>query len=158
MVGTLHIVVAMKPATGSFVENATEHGVAGFHIDGIRIPVVDAEYAKNCSGDRGHADNRTRDLDFGMGCGKASDVGRWPTNVILCHLSGCQKDKCEDGCPASIMDKQSGIRLGMSGGGATDRNKKSGWRIQPFNRKLVQDTWLRGDSGGASRFFKRVKV
>jgi len=64
---------------------------------------------------------------------------------------------CQPNCPVAELDQQSGNRPGMSGGGAKDQVKKSGWTVQPFNRKLVQEEWLRGDSGGASRFFKQVQ-
>jgi len=55
------------------------------NIDGCRVPVSDAAYARNCSGDRGHADNRKREMDFGMTAGSANDAGRWPANVILSY-------------------------------------------------------------------------
>lgn len=51
------------------------------NIDECRVASGDGEYARNCSGDRGHAENRTRVADFGMGGGRASDGGRWPANV-----------------------------------------------------------------------------
>jgi DNA modification methylase len=49
-------------------------------LDACRIGVLDGEYASNCSGDRGHADNRNRESGFKMGCGRAAS-GRWPANV-----------------------------------------------------------------------------
>ena len=37
MTDTIHIVLAMKPIEGNFVQNALEHEVAGLNIDGCRI-------------------------------------------------------------------------------------------------------------------------
>lgn len=63
---------------------------------------------------------------------------------------------CEDGCPVAGLDEQAGERPGMSGGGATD-NRKSGREVVPsFNRK-PSAPFIRGDTGGASRFFKQVR-
>ncbi len=125
--------------------------------------------------------------------------GRYPANLILCHLSGCvqagtrqarrslangknllnerevyQKGlgsestisaietidswSCAPGCPVAGIDVQSGLRPGMSGGGATEGNlsKRTGAEILPYNRK-VSAPFIRSDTGGASRFFKNVK-
>lgn len=62
--------------------NLLEHGVGAINLDGCRVPVLDDAYAKNCSGDRGHADNRSRDMDFHMGCGRAHEGGRHPANLL----------------------------------------------------------------------------
>jgi DNA modification methylase len=60
---------------------------------------------------------------------------------------------CVEGCPVAELDAQSGARPGMSGGGATGDNKKSGNEAIPsFNRKSSAP-FVRGDSGGASRMF-----
>ena len=79
------IYVAQKPfeegLTGT--QNVIKWGTGALNIDGCRVPVEDDAYALNCSGDRGHADNRSRDMDLAMGCGSASEIGRWPANVIL---------------------------------------------------------------------------
>ena len=66
--------------------------------------------------------------------------------------------ECSEGCPVRVMDEQSGNRPGMSGGGQKGNNKDASWIVQDFNRKTVKSEWVRGDSGGASRFFKRIVV
>ena len=77
------ICLARKPLSEKTVAaNVLRWGTGALNIDGTRIGVTDAAYAKNCSGDRGHADNRSRDMDFAMGCGSASAIGRWPANVV----------------------------------------------------------------------------
>lgn len=76
------ICLARKPLIGRVVENVLQHGTGALNIDGCRIAVDDASYQKNCSGDRGHAENRTRDMDYAMTAGSASKIGRWPANLI----------------------------------------------------------------------------
>lgn len=78
------IVFAQKPISEkSVAANVARWGVGALNIDASRIPVEDAQYAKNCSGRRGHDQNRERGMDFHMTGGKGSDLGRWPANV--CH-------------------------------------------------------------------------
>jgi site-specific DNA-methyltransferase (adenine-specific) len=77
------IILARKPLIGTVAANVLAHGTGGINVDACRIEVEDrAAYAANASGDRGHADNRSRDMGFAMGCGKANDIGRWPANVV----------------------------------------------------------------------------
>lgn len=76
------IVVARKPFSGTLQANAERWGTGALNVDGCRIPVADEQYEKNCSGDRGHDDNRGRAMDFSMTAGKASAIGRWPSNLI----------------------------------------------------------------------------
>jgi hypothetical protein len=63
---------------------------------------------------------------------------------------------CSPECPVSKMGEQSGIRKGMSGGGAKNFKKKDSWAIQPYNRQLVRPEWVRCDTGTAARYFKQV--
>lgn len=76
------IYVARKPMIGTVAENIAEYGTGAINIDPCRVVVDDEQYARNCSGDRGHDDNRSRVMAFGMTAGKASDIGRWPANLI----------------------------------------------------------------------------
>ena len=84
------VILARKPLVGTVVENVLAHGTGGLNIDACRIPVHDDDYAKNCSGDRGHADNRSRDMDFAQGCGRANDAGRYPADVVFTHAPECR--------------------------------------------------------------------
>jgi len=64
---------------------------------------------------------------------------------------------CVLGCPIRDLDTQSGECPGMSGGGDQGTNKKKGTEVIPtFNRK-PSAPFIRGDRGGASRFFKQVQ-
>lgn len=79
------IVVARKPLVGTVAANVLQHGTGALNIDGCRVGVTDADYARNCSGDRGHDGTRKADQEgatnIHAGGGKAS-AGRWPANVI----------------------------------------------------------------------------
>jgi hypothetical protein len=200
MIGTLHIVLAMKPLEGNFTQNALKHGVAGLNIDGSRIsgPKGDGVWGTS---------NKTIDQDgkfnasptMGEYRREAHAGGRWPSNVVLGHLEGCRcvgnkkvagekfrglkgtkarswknqsvdginrvghadadgKEtieawECQEGCPISEMDKQSGVRKTTWVSKSHKNNRKDGFLgavghpgEQGFN-----------DTGGASRFFKQVR-
>jgi DNA modification methylase len=81
------IVMARKPLSGSLTENLLEYGSGGLNIGACRIEVQDEAYKRNCSGDRGHEGTRDADergsTDIRNGGGSASDLGRWPPNVIF---------------------------------------------------------------------------
>lgn len=100
------IILAMKPCTGTFAENALRHGVAGLAIDAGRIPANgdslnggristisdgwdrpwkhDAAAVEEC---------RKRGVES---VAKAEDLGRWPANVLLDEES------------ARLLDEQAG--------------------------------------------------
>lgn len=89
------IVWAMKPLGGTYAENALRHGVAGLNIEGSRIGTATRENGKASPTS---ASRKSRVLagyrsDDGAGPGSpGSEVtGRWPANVILCHLPGCRE-------------------------------------------------------------------
>jgi site-specific DNA-methyltransferase (adenine-specific) len=80
------ICMARKPLIGTVEANHAKHGTGALNIDGCRIAVEDAAYARNHSGDRGHAGTRTTDKEgatnLHAGGGSASGLGRWPANLI----------------------------------------------------------------------------
>lgn len=133
------IVLAMKPVSKTFAENALEYGVAGLNIDGGRI----------LTGERPH---RTKLGDLpsngiygeGLNGSKATGVtglGRWPANLLLDQESARQ------------LDKQSG-ELGNAWRPHRDRDK----RVTPgiFGGDKLGATYP--DRGGASRFFYCAKA
>jgi site-specific DNA-methyltransferase (adenine-specific) len=135
------ICLARKPLIGTVATNVLDHGTGAINIDGCRIAVKDADYAKNCSGDRGHADNRKRDLDFAMGCGSANSAGRWPAN--LCHDGS---DEVVAGFPETGASSTY-VR------GTDDRN------VTQVVPKKAGDVHLGyGDPGSAARFFYCAKT
>lgn len=80
------IVMARKPFVGTVVDNVLKHGTGAINIDACRIEVADEAYARNHSGDRGHAGTRGAAdrgaTDMRPGGGSASAIGRWPANLI----------------------------------------------------------------------------
>ncbi len=97
------IVVARK-STGfnATVANVLEHGTGAINVNACRVPVADEAYIRNAAGDRGHADNRTRQAGFRQGAGSAHDLGRWPTNIVFSHSLECD-DACVPGCPVADL-------------------------------------------------------
>jgi hypothetical protein len=81
------VILAMRPLSWTFAENALQHGVAGLNVDGCRIgtskdvPASGTAAGSVCYGKRGP---RTTDMD-----GFNPNIGRWPANVILSHLPEC---------------------------------------------------------------------
>ena len=103
------IVLAMKPLSGTFAQNALEHGVAGLNIDGARIEHSgDADLARSLAKNPGRDDKVTSGT-YGASRPQQSvnTSGRWPANVIL------------DEDAARILDEQSGYTGFTDSGGAS---------------------------------------
>jgi site-specific DNA-methyltransferase (adenine-specific) len=73
------IVLARKPAGGTFAANVLRHGVGGLNVGACRIG------------------------------GGPSTVGRWPADVMFTHAVGCTPGSCVPSCPVAALDTQSGI-------------------------------------------------
>jgi hypothetical protein len=90
MVGTTHIVLAMKPVQGNFVENALKHGVAGINIGATRIAGPAWKWGTQTDlrgggfGSRKPSDGSVMARDV-----ESNPAGRWPANVVLGHSEGC---------------------------------------------------------------------
>lgn len=143
------IVVARKPVVGTVTTNVLEHGTGALNVDSCRVSVADLSYAANAAGDRGHADNRTRQAEFHQGAGSAHDLGRWPTNVVFSHSPACS-DACAPDCPVAALDDQTGILTSGFVAAGTPRSNRSGFS-GPM--PAVSGAATHGDSGGGSRFF-----
>jgi len=118
------IVVARK-STGfnTTVANVLEHGTGAINVDGCRVPASAA--------------------------GAASNLGRWPTNVVFSHAPDCT-EQCADGCPVAGLDIQTGTLTSGAMAAGTVRGNRSGYGgAMP----VVTGAATHGDSGGASRFF-----
>jgi site-specific DNA-methyltransferase (adenine-specific) len=138
-----HWILARSPlAEATVAANVLAWGTGALHVDACRVPVADAAFRANCSGDRGHADDRTRRLAFQHGGGHANDRGRWPANVVLsCCCDG--DGRHEAGCAVRLLDEQSGPR-------------RSGFAA--VLHRHTPKGWSGGDLGGASRFFYVAKA
>ena len=133
------IVVARKPLQGTVAANVLAHGTGGINVDACRI--------ESC--DPWTRPGRAEANVFGEYASiptESSPAGRWPPNLLLTHSEDCGST-CVDGCPVAEMDRQSGERPGMSGGGKHRPDYQGGM----FG--AIDSDAARGDSGGASRFF-----
>lgn len=146
------IILAMKPLDGTFANNALEHGVAGLHIDGGRIP-SDGNVAKTSRSHRTpqegwdrpwrhdiRASNKIYEAKL-EGNRKAIAQGRYPANLIL------------DGEAAAALDEQAGVLT--SGKPCGQRKANHHWDC--YVERGTELTGF-GDSGGASRFFYTAKA
>ena len=90
MIGTLHIVLAMKPTQGNFAENAIAFGVAGINVDGTRVrgPKGDGVW-----GTSNATINTERKFNASPSMteyrSEQNTLGRFPANVILSHAEAC---------------------------------------------------------------------
>jgi len=128
----------------TIVANVLEYGTGALNVDGCRVPVSNekdaAKYAQNCSGDRGHEDNRRRDLDFKMGCGRAHEKGRFPSHLI------------HDGSAEAVA----GFPESKSCNSPSSATPKSKYRPDQGNYQ-PKGVIYPGDSGSASRYFYTAK-
>jgi hypothetical protein len=89
------VVWGMKPTEETFADNALGHGVAGINVQGARIG---SDLRTNGPGSATSASRKSRveagyrsDSGRGPGSPGGEAVGRWPANVILCHLPECEE-------------------------------------------------------------------
>lgn len=138
------IALAWKPFKGSITDCHKKHGTAALNIDACRLTVTDNDYARNASGDRGHADSRGRQSEFAMTAGSANDIGRWPANVLL------------DEEAAALLDEQTGELT--SGANPTSRGSDKFRDTYGEFKGQTECFAARGlDIGGASRFYYVAK-
>jgi site-specific DNA-methyltransferase (adenine-specific) len=81
-----------------------------------------------------------------------TDLGRWPSNVVLSHAYGCGAKRCAPTCPVAGLDAQSG-RLRS---GANPLHRRADIFRDCYGRFAGEPDCQphRGaDGGGASRFF-----
>ncbi len=138
------IVVAMKPLDGTFATNAEKWGVAGFNIEGGRIPTED-ENRRSVGGFNSKSEIYNNSKKYEVdGFDLPPTTGRFPANIILDEEAG------------RLLDLQRGESVSSGGGGfkspcwtesAPDKMKKD------YGEKIGM-----GDRGGASRFFYCAKA
>lgn len=155
------IILAMKPCSGTFAQNALEHGVAGLNIDECRIP---GEVPSVPQPDFKSSDGKTSmGLDANRRIGGVMSIaigGRWPANLILSHTPWCVEvnntPECHPLCPIRLLDEQTGsVRSsGLYKPQGTDLRTGRGIDFGGTGKP----TTMYSDSGGASRFFYAAKV
>jgi site-specific DNA-methyltransferase (adenine-specific) len=137
------IVMARKPLAGTVAQNVLAWGTGVLDIDGCRVPVDDASYARNCSGDRGHGGTRSAAqegaTDLHTGGGSAA-AGRWPANLI--HDGSAEV--------VALFPAQAGAVAPVH----TRRADKFRTAYGAFAGNVdEQGSTFQGDSGSAARFF-----
>ena len=141
------ICLARKPLAGTVAANVLAHGTGALNIDGCRIGVSDAAYARNHSGDRGHAGTRSADevgaTDLRPGGGSASNQGRWPPNLI--------HDGSDEVLAAFPRDAGAASRVSGTEPSAASVGRVTG------ERSRVAGVY-HADSGSAARFFYCAKA
>lgn len=130
------IVIARKPLAGTVAANVLAHGTGGINVDACRIgtevlPAQTAGQAQIGTFERGVMVTPER-------------VGRWPANVLL------------DEAAAAALDAQSGTLT--SGKSAGFVGEVVGSVALGRKRSQINPATIKGDTGGASRFFYVAKA
>jgi len=147
------VILAMKPKSGTFAENALEHGTAGLNIDGARLEYDgEVKHTERKAGGKEDHQNPSGWKEVNRSSNRPStptEKGRWPANVVL------------DEAAAELVDQQSGVReSGGSNpewGSSPTGNSLEGSKDGSLNTHENSDFRPRS-SGGASRFFYTAKA
>jgi site-specific DNA-methyltransferase (adenine-specific) len=154
------LIYAINPTPGTYAEAALRWGTVGINVDASRIeasgrPLIGKHYG---------TDDTPGTNVYGAGlsphayaAGK-TDLGRWPSNVLLQHDEGCGDDYCVRGCPVAMLDEQSGVTTSSDkiDHGET-RSFGTVYGFTGYKQRRKRSTGY-ADRGGASRFFYTSKV
>lgn len=108
-----------RPTGGTVAANVLRHGTGGINIDGCRVKPT------------------------------GGGTGRWPAHLVLSHGPECKPGRCADGCPAKMLDEQSGSSKSPPIG-SLSASKDFGYAGGAFEYAHGNG---HGDEGGASRYF-----
>jgi site-specific DNA-methyltransferase (adenine-specific) len=143
------ICMARKPFPGTVADNVDVHGTGALNIDACRIGVVDAAYARNCSGDRGHDGTRSIEeegaTNLRAGGGNAAS-GRWPANLI--HDGSAEV--------VALFPAQAGASAQVTGNEPTANGFSGAVKYSGMRQRVAGA--FHGDSGSAARFFYCAKT
>jgi site-specific DNA-methyltransferase (adenine-specific) len=137
-----------KPLIGTVAENVTRFGTGALNIDGCRVGTADnlngGAYAK--LGTERHDGDASWRYKRDGGAGEFSQPkGRWPANFVISHDPACG-EQCVPGCPALLLDAQSGETASREGKSRTSSRPGLGYGMTHTGAEY-------SDRGGASRFF-----
>ena len=133
------IIVAMKPIDGTFANNALEHGVAGFNIDGGRI----AGEPWKAHDATGLAETKYfTDGDAKVIHKEPHPLGGWPSNVLLDEKAATILDYVNDNRPARFFyaAKASTAERNAGCDGLTGINVNDG------RKTTIDNAYQRGDT------------
>jgi len=145
------IIVAQKPYVGKPVESIMRTGAGALNIDGGRIGKENRSYRGSGSQPNKINNHALGDTGIGMMDGSGRELefsvnGRWPSNFILL-----------DDEAAARLDEQSG-KLKSGDGCFRRKRHETGSMSGSLGEPTGGEEISYGDSGGASRFFYRVKA
>ena len=164
------IVVARKPLVGTVAKNVLEHGTGGMNIDGCRVGTVSSTDESDTAKTEGrwpanivltHSSEcrqvgQTEDIYGGGAKASSGFVDGYEGDGFQASATTVDIYECNEGCPISEMDQQSGI---SKDGVAVKRNLPEQGASQNLNIKAPTqpgpDITYSG-SGGASRFFTQT--
>ena len=129
------ILVAMKPLSGTYAQNALEWGVGGLNVDGSRVGTDDVLSAG--SGLLGYGDRAD-----GKNKGQQNPQGRFPANLLL------------DGSPEVLEHFPQTSSWGDPNKKHVRQSDTNRNAYHLFNPKGQSVGQLYGDSGSAARFFQ----
>ncbi len=152
-----------KPLAGTVARNVLEHGTGAINVDACRIG-TERRLNPPAGNVAGGSSYNMSVVGMPQDATATEATGRWPANVVLSHAEGCvavdpyglpeiNALACAPDCPVRMLDEQSGNRPGMSGGGKHRPDATPGM----FGAIDGNASHVRGDSGGASRFFYVAK-
>lgn len=148
------IVVAVKPPDGTWAENAARWGTGCFNVQAGRVPggrVPDIAPARNAS-------------VYGSGSGGVSGTeGRYPSNLLLEHLSDCGADWCAPGCGVRELGEMGREKGVHSAGAGSEKGRLPGTSAANRNTLGLRETQLpfRIEDGGedsCARFFYQSRA
>lgn len=146
------IAVAQKPYIGRSVDCISKTGAGALNIEKSRIGTERIVTVSKGLASAAH-EGWKRPWHENAEAQEFIANGRWPANFALCHSPECERE-CVEGCPAKMMDDQSGESSGsFRPPSARDRNNGIGLGNQDKRTGSSDAPDNFGDSGGASRFF-----
>ena len=122
------VTVARKPLIGSVAANVLRHGIGGIAIDTCRIQhnedFGDQPYRPWATSGANYREigNDHRSTLNEEAQAKLQNLGRWPANLVLCHLAGCVRDGVKQVTGNKLTFKQEGQ------GGSKDRGRSIAFR------------------------------
>lgn len=174
------IILARAPRKGRVIDNALQGGAGALNIDGARIPVVSNDPNQRHNGKGYNSGKPAWGTINGYDGEKLNQLGRYPANVVMTHSEQCrflgysQTDggqdedaenltlepggletveswQCAPDCPVGQLNAQSGVSTSQGG------TERTATRNMAFAHGAMPRE-IRGDTGGASRFFYTGKA
>lgn len=155
------ILVGRKPLDGTLAQNAERWDVAGFNVEGGRVPtagaVDEAEYLRKFTSTTGLSPNRDiHDHGHGPRLNSHSDRGRYPSTVLITHHVDCHPDRCGPKCPAAVLAEQGGDRQKSAGSCGVGRPGLNEGEGRSGRSDAGQDVGY-GDTGSCARFYFQAR-